>query len=225
MARVRLKSSFTSVDLQFLEDELAVSWRSKGLVSSYTVTQFKPQKTPCNESAQANELKRKFQQTEVKKVVVSDLTYVKVKNKWHYVCIFVDLFNREIIGFSTGTNKDASLVARAFSSIQGDLRDIQLFHTDRGSEFKNLLIDQTLAAFQIGRSLSMKGCPYDNAVAEATFKIIKTEFISQMKFDSLEYLTLEFSDYVNCYNKLRIHGTLGYVSPIDYKQSSLKKAV
>ena len=197
----------------------------QGLVSSYTVAQFKPQKTPCNESAQANELKRKFQQTEVKKVVVSDLTYVKVKNKWHYVCIFVDLFNREIIGFSTGPNKDASLVARAFSSIQGNLRDIQLFHTDRGSEFKNQLIDQTLAAFQIGRSLSMKGCPYDNAVAEATFKIIKTEFISQMKFDSLEYLTLECSDYVNWYNKLRIHGTLGYVSPIDYKQSSLKKAV
>jgi len=169
----------------------------QGLVSSYTVAQFKPQKTPCNESAQANELKRKLQQTEVKKVVVSDLTYVKVKNKWHYVCIFVDLFNREIIGFSTGPSKDASLVARAFSSIQGDLRHIQLFYTDRGSEFKNQLIDRTLAAFQIGRSLSMKGCPYDNAVAEATFKTIKTEFISQMKFDSLEYLTLEFSDYVN----------------------------
>jgi len=60
---------------------------------------------------------------------------------------------------------------------------------------------------------------------KAKFKIIKTEFISQMKFDSLEYLTLECSDYVNWYNKLRIHGTLGYVSPIDYKQSSLKKAV
>lgn len=90
-------------------------------------------------------------------------------------------------------------------------------------EFKNQLIDQTLAAFQIGRSLSMKDCPYDNAVAEATFKIIKTEFISQMKFDSLEYLTLEFSDYVNWYNKLRIHGTLGYVSPLTTNNRPLKK--
>ncbi|MED4717883.1 IS3 family transposase [Bacillus badius] len=199
--------------------------KEQGLVSSYTVSQFKPQKAPCNESAQANELKREFQQTEAKKVVVSDLTYVRVKNKWHYVCIFVDLFNREIIGFSTGPNKDANLVARAFSSIQGDLRDIRLFHTDRGSEFKNQLIDETLAAFQIGRSLSMKGCPYDNAVAEATFKIIKTEFVQQMNFDSLEHLTLEFSDYVNWFNKLRIHGTLGYLSPIEYKRASLKKVV
>lgn len=81
----------------------------QGVVSSYTAAQFKPQKTPCNELAQANELKREFQQTEAKKVVVSDLTYVKVKNIWHYVCIFVDLFNREIIGFSTGPYKDANL--------------------------------------------------------------------------------------------------------------------
>ncbi|WP_396120271.1 IS3 family transposase [Domibacillus indicus] len=55
--------------------------------------------------------------------------------------------------------------------------------------------------------------------------MIKTEFVSQMKFDSQEHLALEFSDYVNWFNKLRIHGTLGYVSPIEYKQSSLKKAV
>ncbi|KIL77066.1 Mobile element protein [Bacillus badius] len=170
-------------------------------------------------------MKREFQQTEAKKVVVNDLTYVRVKNKWHYVCIFVYLFNRENIGFSTGPNKDANLVARAFSSIQGDLRDIQLFHTDRGSEFKNQLIDETLATFRIGRSLSMKGRPYDHAVAEATFKIIKTEFVQQIKFDSLEYLTLEFSDYVNWFNKLRIHGTLDYLSPIEYKRASLKKVV
>ncbi|WP_082087948.1 DDE-type integrase/transposase/recombinase [Domibacillus indicus] len=100
-------------------------------------------------------METQFHQTKAKKVVVSDLTFIKVKNKWHYVCIFVDLFNREIIGFSTGPNKDAGLVARTFSSIQGDLRDIQLFHTDRGSEFKNQLIDETLPAFQIGRSLKL----------------------------------------------------------------------
>jgi len=105
---------------------------------------------------------------------------VKVKNKWHYVCIFVNLFNREIIGFITDSNKDVNPVARAFSSIQGDLRDIHMLHTDRGREFKNHLIDETLAAFQIGRSLIMKGCPCDNTVAESYFKIIKTTFVSRM---------------------------------------------
>ena len=54
-----------------------------------------------------------------------------------------------------------------------EIHDIQLLHTDRGNEFKNKLIDETLTTFKIGSSLSMKGCLYDNAVAEATFKIIK----------------------------------------------------
>jgi transposase InsO family protein len=68
------------------------------------------------------------------------------------------------------------LVAKAFATVKSNLKNINVFHTDRGNEFKNQLIDETLRTFKIKRSLSMKGCPYDNAVAEATFKIIKAEF-------------------------------------------------
>lgn len=100
-----------------------------------------------------------------------------------------------------------------------------MFHTDRGGEFASLLLDETLDTFHISRSLNMKGCPYDNAVAEATFKIIKTEFVYQMTFDSLEQLTIKFRDYVNWFNKFRIHGTLRYLSPEEYKRSFLKKVV
>lgn len=79
--------------------------------------------------------------------IVSDLTYVRIKQKWHYVCVFVDLFNREIVGFSTGPTKDALLVYRALASIKVDLRKNQLFHTDCGNEFKNKLIDDALETF------------------------------------------------------------------------------
>lgn len=199
--------------------------QEQGLVSTYTVAQFKPHSKSCNESEQKNELNREFDQEEEMTAIVSDLTYVRVNQKWHYVCVFVDLFNREIVGFSTGPNKDALLVYRAFASIKVDLRKIQLFHTDRGNEFKNKLIDDAIETFNIQRSLSMKGCPYDNAVAEATFKIIKTEFVKGRHFDSLEDLTKELHDYVHWFNHIRIHGTLGYVSPIDYKLEHLKKVV
>ncbi|MEK4031470.1 IS3 family transposase [Pseudobacillus sp. FSL P4-0506] len=67
----------------------------------------------------------------------------------------------------------------------------------------------------------MKGCLYDNTVTEATFKIIKTESVRQIKLDNLEHLTLGFSDYVNLFNKLRIHGALGHVSLIEYKQTAV----
>lgn len=55
----------------------------------------------------------------------------------------------------------------------------------------------------------MEGFPYDNAEAEATFEIIKTEF------ESLEQLKLELDDYVHWFNHFRIHGTFRYLSPIN----------
>jgi transposase InsO family protein len=144
-----------------------------------------PHKTAYNEATTATVLDREFERSEVKRFVVSDLTYVKVQNRWHYICVLVDLFNREIIGHSAGPNKDAALISRAFATVKSDLRQIQFFHTDRGSEFKNQKIDELLETFEIGRSLSMKGCTYDNAVAEATYKVIKTEFMNQKNFQSL----------------------------------------
>ncbi|WP_100404241.1 IS3 family transposase [Bacillus solitudinis] len=199
--------------------------KEQGLVSSYTLAQFKSYSSGTNESEQKNELDRQFKQDEALSVVVSDLTYVRVDKKWQYICVFVDLFNREIIGYSTGRHKNALLVYRALASMKTDLRKIGLFHTDRGSEFKNKLIDDALATFNIQRSLSMKGCPYDNAVAEATFKIIKTEFIKGRHFDSLKELESELHNYINWFNYKRIHGTLGYLSPIEYKLGHLKKVV
>ncbi len=84
-------------------------------------------------------------------------------------------------------------------------------------------MEELLETFEIGRSLSMKGCPYDNAVAEATYKIMKTEFVNQMTFQSLRHLELELYDYVNWFNKHRIHGTLDYMTPVQYRQEALKK--
>ncbi|USG68150.1 IS3 family transposase [Brevibacillus ruminantium] len=214
------------------KDGLTVSRRRIGrlmkknaLVSVYTVAQYKPNVSSCNESPIQNELNREFVKEAPLEAVVSDLTYVRVANKWHYICLLVDLFNREIIGHSCGKFKDAALVYQAFASVKGDLRQIQLFHSDRGSEFKNLTIDDVINTFNIKRSLSMKGCPYDNAVAEATFKLIKAEFVRNRQFESLAQLKKELGIYIKWFNETRIHSTLGYLSPIAYKEVALKKSV
>ena len=115
-----------------------------GLVSTYTVAQFKPHKSMCNEAPVKKELQRQFKQDEHLAVIVSDLTYVRVRKKWYYVCLFFDIFNREIIGHSAGTNKTADLVYQEIASIQANLNDIKMFHTDRGKEFDNILISNRL---------------------------------------------------------------------------------
>lgn len=196
-----------------------------GLVSNYTVKQYKVHKTTCNNEFIDNSLNREFKRNKQMDVIVSDLTYVNVAGKWNYICLILDLFNREIVGYAAGKNKNAELVYKAFSTIKYNLENINIFHTDRGNEFKNKIIDELLDIFNIKRSLSKKGCPYDNAVAEATYKVIKTEFAFNRIFNNFEELELELFDYVNWYNNVRIHGSLDYLTPIEYKNSVLIKIV
>ena len=191
--------------------------KKRGLVSAYTCKKYHVHAIKSNEAAVPNLLDRAFNDQEPGTCVVSDLTYVRVGAKWAYICILLDLGAREIIGYSASAYKNAELVHRAFSTVKGSLFDIQMFHTDRGSEFDNALIDELLDSFQISRSLSMKGCPYDNAVAESTFKMIKAEFVSCRRFDILDQLQLELADYVHWFNNIRLHGTLGYLSPAEFK--------
>ena len=194
--------------------------RKRGLVSVYTRKKYRLHHDRCNEALIPNLLQRRFNEQEPNACVVSDLTYVRVGAAWAYVCILLELHNRRIIGFSAGRHKDAALVRSALASIRGNLFDIQMLHTDRGSEFDNRLIDDMLDAFSIRRSLSMKGCPYDNAVAESTFKSFKTEFVNRRIFTSIEQLRLELADYVHWFNGIRLHGTLGYLSPDEFQKAN-----
>ncbi|HDI7741046.1 TPA: IS3 family transposase [Staphylococcus aureus] len=192
------------------------------LVSVYTKAKYKNHPKETNEKLIKNHLNRAFNREQPMETLVSDLTYVKVAGTWHYICLFIDLFNREIVGYSAGKNKDANLVSKAISRINHNLEQIKLFHTDRGKEFDNHLIDEVLETFKIKRSLSTKGCPYDNAVAEATMKAMKTEFVKQMQFGNLEQLKTELFDYVNWYNNFRPHSSLQYLTPVAFKNLHMK---
>lgn len=208
-----------------LESENIIASRGKigsimkkyGLVSNYTIKQFKVHKSQCNNDKVENIVNREFNNREQLDVVVSDLTYVNVAGKWNYIYLLIDLHNRSIIGYSAGKKKDAQLVYNAFLRSTCNLSNINIFHTDRGNEFKNKIIDEVLDGFKIKRSLSKKGCPYDNAVAEATYKIIKTEFAYNKVFNSFEQLEMELFEYVHWYNNHRIHGSLNYKTPVEYK--------
>ena len=221
----KIKAQLRARDIIISRRRIAQIMRQAGLVSNYTSCKYRPHKTACNESKAGNVINRQFAGQPYRNAVVSDLTYVKVGTSWNYICILLDLFNREIIGYSAGKNKDSRLVKTAFYRIRGNLADIAIFHTDRGSEFKNELIDEVLDSFEIRRSLSSKGCPYDNAVAEATFKIIKTEFVNAQRFNDLEELSYRLSDYVNCFNNHRLHSSLDYLSPAEFRKKSLINSV
>jgi transposase InsO family protein len=194
-----------------------------GLVSKYVRRRKKRKKTEVNEEDKPNIVNREFDNRKTLEVVVSDLTYVKVGGKGHYICLLLDIANRDIIGSAVGRQHDAKLVRKAFYRADVDLRNVDMFHTDRGTEFKNEIIDDILHAFNIRRSLSAKGTPTDNAVMESLYNIIKTELIFGMTFHTIEDLELELFDFVNWYNHKRLHGSLDYLPPREYKALKQKQ--
>lgn len=218
----KIKVELKKLNIIASRQKIGSIMKKYNLVSNYTIKQFKVHKSTCNQAEIGNVVDRKFDGRQDLEVIISDLTYVKVAGKWCYICLLVNLFNREIVGFSVGKNKTANLVYEAFLNSNINLLKVNIFHTDRGKEFDNALIDEVLKAFNIERSLSKKGCPYDNAVAEATYKIIKTEFISHKTFNSLRELNLQLADYLNWYNNYRIHGSLGYLSPKEFKNNFVR---
>jgi transposase InsO family protein len=108
-------------------------------------------------------------------------------------------------------------VIHAFYKTNIPLIKIQIFHTDRGKEYDNRIIEEILEGFEIKQSLSRLGNPYDNAVEESTYKTFRIEFCRK-KFETLEQLETELFDYVNWYKTKRIHGSLGYLSPVEYRK-------
>ncbi|MFY9612507.1 MAG: IS3 family transposase [Tissierellaceae bacterium] len=213
----KIKVELENLGHQVSRRRIARIMKENALVSNYTVAQYKVYSKGCNESKISNILDRQFDNRYKLEVAVSDLTYVRVGSKWNYVCTLVDLYNREVIGYSAGPNKDASLIEKALLRCRYPLKDIKVFHSDRGREYDNKKVDNILETFEIERSLSRKGNPYDNAVIEAMNKVLKVEFIYQNKFETLEELELQLAEYIYWYNHIRIHGSLGYISPIEYR--------
>jgi putative transposase len=190
----------------------------RGLVSAYTHKKNRVHTSRVNTAPVPNLIDRQFSNRLPGTGVISDLTYVRVGTQWAYISILPDLGTREIVGHSAGVHKNVELVHDAFASVKGNLFEI-LFHSDRGSKFDNMLMDELLDNFQIQRSLSMKDCLYDNEVAESTFEMIKAEFIASRRLDNLEHLRLELADYLHWFNHIRLHGILGYRSPVELRNA------
>ena len=137
------------------------------------------------------------------------------------MCLLVDLADRGIAGHSVGRTRDAGLVLAAFAALGFPLTDIQVFHTDRGGEFDNTRIDELLDVFDIKRSLSRKGNPYDNAVVESTNRPLKKGLVYRNHYTTIEQLRHDLNDYVWWSDSQRLHSALGYRSPKEFTEQGL----
>lgn len=195
--------------------------RRRGMTGAYARGTSEPHRTRADEAGLADILGREFDGYGPRAHLASDLTYVRVGGEWAYVCLLIDLANRGIAGHSADTGRAADLVMAAFATLDFPLTEVEVFHTDRGSEFDNAKIDGLLDVFDIGGSPSGKGDPYDNAVVESTNRLLKKELIYRNHYTSLEQLRSDPDDYVWWSDNQRLHSTLAYRSPNEFTQQGL----
>jgi putative transposase len=173
-----------------------------------------------------NLLARTFQAEAPDRVWVTDITYLPTREGWLYLAVVLDLFGRRVVGWSMQASLERGLVLRALSHAL-QRRQPQpglLHHSDRGSQYASAEYQALLAQAQIRCSMSRKGNCWDNAAMESFFATLKAELPVSV-FDSHAAARSAVFDYIErFYNRVRLHSTLGYRSPVAYERQHLQQA-
>ena len=171
----------------------------------------------------ANILNRNFHVTEPNKVWTADISYLWTLEGWLYLAVIMDLFSRQIVGWAMDKRikKQLTLDALAMAYWRRKPESGLLHHSDRGSQYACHDYRNRLDQYGMIASMSRKGDCWDNAPTERFFRSLKTERLDGLSFASRASARVEIVDYIAYYNSLRLHSTLGYVSPIEYEKEQL----
>lgn len=167
-----------------------------------------------------NLLERQFKVTQANRYWVGDITSIPTQEGWLYLAVVIDLYSRQVVGWSMSNRLKAELVNKALLMAIWRRKSAKglIWHTDRGSQYASNSHRRVLNDHRIIQSMSRKGDCWDNAVAESFFHTIKTELIHHGKFKNREEAKQAIFDYIEMfYNRVRIHSANNYLSPVDYE--------
>ena len=148
---------------------------------------------------------------------LGDITYIYTKERgWTYLAVIIDLFDLKVIGWEYGISmtEEISINALKKAVVKRKPTDNMIFHSDRGSQYISNNFETLLSNLNIKHSYSKKGYPYDNASMESFNAILKKEEVNLHTYCSYEEAKLVIFEFIESwYNNIRIHSTLGYITP------------
>ena len=178
-----------------------------------------------NEAISPNKLDRQFEVTEPNKVWTTDITYVWTLEGWLYVAVVIDLFSRQVVGWSIADHMRTSLCVSALQMAFWRRKPEPgvLHHSDRGSQYASQEYRRHLGIMKMEQSMSRKGNCWDNAPTERFFRSLKHEQLNYEKFRTQAEAKLSIIDYLAFYNGSRTHSKLGYLSPLNFERDFFRK--
>jgi putative transposase len=153
-----------------------------------------------------NLLDRNFQADRPNQKWVTDISYIKTAQGTLYLSVIRDLFDNSIVAYKTGTEQNINLVLstiRAAKRKETVTAEVQL-HSDQGFQYTSQAYFNLTQSYGITPSMSRKGNPYDNALAENFFSILKTECVYRTKLKTYDEARLLIDEYIHFYNHERL---------------------
>ena len=153
-----------------------------------------------------NLLNRDFKAEKPNQKWVTDISYIKTGQGTLYLSVIRDLFDNSIVAYKTGTEQNINLVLstiREAKKKEKGTAELQL-HSDQGFQYTSHQYFKLTKSYNITPSMSRRGNPYDNALAENFFSILKTECIYRQKIDTYKQAQKLIDDYIWFYNNARI---------------------
>ena len=172
-----------------------------------------------------NLLDRQFTVAEPDKVWAGDITYIHTGEGWLFLAVVIDLFSRQVVGWSLREDMTRDIVIDALRMAWFKRHPSKtaglMFHSDRGSQYASNDFRDALKEYGITASMSRRGDCWDNACSETLFGSLKVERLYGQKFDTRRQAKDEIIDRLLWYNRTRLHSTLAYVSPMKFEQDWL----
>lgn len=170
----------------------------------------------------ANGLDRQFTVRAPDRVWVGDITYIPTDAGWLYLAVVIDLFSRQVIGWSLRADMGQAIVIDALRMAWFKRAPQQghglLFHSDRGSQYASAAFREQLQMYDITPSMSRRGNCWDNACSETLFRSLKVEQLHGRRFATRREAQDATINWLLWYNNTRLHSTLAYVSPIQFER-------
>ena len=188
-------------------------WRGKGKITTNN----------RDDQQRADDLvNRNFSAHSPNQLWVADFTYIQTTNGWVYTAFIIDVFARAIVGWKVSNRMNTDMVMAALNQALVDRnspKDV-IHHSDRGSQYLSIRYTDKVADSGLIASVGTTGDSYDNALAETLNGLYKSEVIEYLPeqwhgVNDVELATLEWVDW---FNKTRLHSTIGYVSPFEFER-------
>ncbi len=172
-----------------------------------------------------NVLNRDFDVDAPNKVWTADITYVWTFEGWLYLAVVMDLYSRQIVGWAMDKRMKKKLVLDALAMAYWQRKPSKglLHHSDPGSQYACHDYRERLESYGMNASMSRKGNCWDNAPTERFFRSLKSEGLTACRFFTRKEAKMETLDYITFYNSIRLHSSLGYLSPMAYEKKQYLK--